>query len=256
MKRRELFYFASAGLAASALPGNVTMAAAAVTSTIRAVAFDAFPIFDPRPVQERAVRLLGERGAELGSLWRSRQFEYQWLRALSARYANFWDVTEAALVYAAETLHIDLTAGARAELMQTFLELDAWPDARAALTSLQQAGLRLALLSNATPQILRAAVANAKLAGAFEHILSTDAITTYKPAPRAYRMGIDAFGLQASEILFVASTGWDAAGAKWFGYPTFWVNRQQLAMDELGVTADGVGDGMADLVRFVSARIS
>ena len=62
-----------------------------------------------------------------------------------------------------------------------------------------------------------------------------------------------AFGLKKEEIAFAAFAGWDAAGAKWFGYPTFWVNRLNLPVEELGVAPDGVGSGLDDLVRFVLA---
>jgi hypothetical protein len=43
------------------------------------------------------------------------------------------------------------------------------------------------------------------------------------------------------------------AGAKWFGYPTFWVNRSNQPAEELGVAADGVGANLHDLVSFVHA---
>jgi 2-haloacid dehalogenase len=66
-------------------------------------------------------------------------------------------------------------------------------------------------------------------------------------------MGIDAFKLKREEILFVAFAGWDAAGAKSFGYPTFWVNRLGLPAEKLGVTADAVGPNLTDLVTFVKA---
>jgi 2-haloacid dehalogenase len=64
-------------------------------------------------------------------------------------------------------------------------------------------------------------------------------------------MGPDAFKLPKEEIAYAAFAGWDAAGAKWFGYPTFWVNRANAPVEELGVTPDGTGVGMADLVKFV-----
>ena len=81
--------------------------------------------------------------------------------------------------------------------------------------------------------------------------LSTDQIRAYKPDPRAYQMAIDALQLQREDILFAAFAGWDAAGAKWFGYPTFWVNRLNLPGEELGVTPDAMGRDLTDLVRFV-----
>jgi 2-haloacid dehalogenase len=65
-------------------------------------------------------------------------------------------------------------------------------------------------------------------------------------------MGLDAFGLKREEILFAAFAGWDAAGAKLFGYPTFWVNRQKQPREQLDASPDGEGLGMADLVHFLS----
>jgi 2-haloacid dehalogenase len=76
---------------------------------------------------------------------------------------------------------------------------------------------------------------------------------TYKPAPRAYQMAIDAVGLTREDMAFVAFAGWDAAGAKWFGYTTFWVNRLNLPAEELGVAPDAVGGNLNDLVSFVKA---
>src|SRR5262252_6452386 len=66
-----------------------------------AIAFDGFPLIDPRPVGARAEQLFPGRGAALMEAWRLRQFEYTWLRTLSRRYADFWQVTEDALVVAA-----------------------------------------------------------------------------------------------------------------------------------------------------------
>jgi len=64
-------------------------------------------------------------------------------------------------------------------------------------------------------------------------------------------MGLDAFGLRREEVVFAASASWDAAGAKAFGYASFWVNREKLPVESLGFEPDGMGTGMADLVKFV-----
>ena len=63
--------------------------------------------------------------------------------------------------------------------------------------------------------------------------------------------GFDAFNLKREEILFVPFAGWDAAGAKAFGYPTFWVNRRNLPMEKLGTVPDSTGKNLTDLVDFV-----
>ena len=250
MDRRSFIRFSIGAMAIGTLASNTTSRAANKTA-IKAIAFDAFPILDPRPVFALAEQLFPGKGTELSNVWRTRQFEYQWLRALSGRYVDFWQATDDALVFAAKMLKLDLTAEKRRQLMEAYLKLKAWPDAVPALRSLKKAGLRLAFLSNATPKILDTGIKNSGLDGIFEHVLSTDAIKTFKPDPRAYQMGIDAFKLKAEEILFAAFAGWDAAGAKSFGYPTFWVNRLNLPAEEFGVVPDAIGKDMADLERFV-----
>jgi 2-haloacid dehalogenase len=219
---------------------------------VKAIAFDAFPVLDPRPVFARAEQLFPGKGGALSEAWRIRQFEYAWLRAVAERYADFWQVTEDALIYAGKALKLDLTAERRERLMQAYLELPPWPDAVSALRALKKAGFRLAFLSNFTPPMLEAGIRNGHLDGLFEHSLSTDAIRSYKPAPRAYGIAIEAFKLKREEILFAAFAGWDAAGARSFGYKTFWVNRLKLPAEELGEAADASGDSLADLVAFVS----
>ncbi|WP_437591115.1 haloacid dehalogenase type II [Sorangium sp. So ce1000] len=223
-------------------------------STIKAVAFDAFPIFDPRPIAALAEELCPGKGALLSEAWRTRQFEYTWLRVASGEYADFWQVTADALVFAERALALDLGEEKRARLLGAYLDLKAWPDVLPALRALKGAGIRLSFLSNFTPRMLGAAIESSGLGGQFEHVLSTDRARTYKPDPRAYRMALDAFGLTREEIVFVPFAGWDAAGARWFGYPTFWVNRLGLPAEELGVSADAAGASLSDLVEFVKER--
>jgi 2-haloacid dehalogenase len=252
LNRREFLKLTAGGIATGILLSTLA-ALAAARPKIKAIAFDAFPIFDPRPIFALAEQLFPGKGAELSNLWRTRQFEYQWLRALSGHYADFWQTTEDALVFSAKMLKLDLIPGKRAQLIEAYLKLNAWPDVLPALQSLMAAGIRLALLSNATPKILDAGIKNSGLENIFEHVLSTDTIKTYKPDPRAYQMGIDAFKLKREEITFTAFAGWDVAGAKWFGYPTFWVNRMNLPVEELSVAPDAVGGNLNDLVKFAIA---
>jgi 2-haloacid dehalogenase len=220
---------------------------------IKAVAFDAFPILDPRPVFALADELFPGRGIELSNVWRARQFEYAWLRTMSRHCADFWQVTEDALVFAARALKLELTSGRQSRLMEAYLKLRCWPDVPAALTALKNAGIRLAFLSNMTAGMLEAGIRNSQLEGVFDHVLSTDRVKAYKPDARAYQMGPDAFGLNRDEILFAAFAGWDAAGAKTFGYPTYWVNRQNQPAEELGAIPDATGGALKDLVTFVTA---
>jgi 2-haloacid dehalogenase len=249
--RRQFVRVGAGAAALVALRSRVAAAAPPSRIPLKAIAFDAFPIFSPAHVVSRAEELLPGKGAALVDEWRVRQFEYGWLRALSGRYADFWRVTQDALAFAARKQGLELDASGRGSLMQAYLELSPWPDVAPALASFTTAGLRLAFLSNFTPHMLAANLERSGFASRFEHVISTDRARTYKPEPRAYRLGTHALKLRSDEILFVAHAGWDAAGAKSFGYPTFWVNRLSLPPEELGAPPDGVGHGLSDLVRFV-----
>src|SRR5262249_16792088 len=156
-----------------------------------------------------AETLFPGKGAELSNAWRTRQFEYQWLRALSGHYTDFWHTTEDGLVFAAKLLQLELTPDKRAQLMQAYLGLKTWPDVPAALSVVKEAGLRLAFLPNMTAKMLEAGIKHAGLEGVFDHVLSTDQIRAYKPDPRAYQLAIDALKLTREAVLFVAFAGWD-----------------------------------------------
>jgi 2-haloacid dehalogenase len=220
---------------------------------VKAIAFDGFPIIDPTPVAKRAEAMFPGKGAALLNAWRTRQFEYTWLRTLGGAYVDFWQVTREALVFAATSLGMRMTEAATDDLLRTYLELKAWDDVRPALEALKRAGIRMAFLSNFTAPMLDAAIENSGLRGFFEEHLSTDRVRAFKPDHRAYQMGIKAFGVDPEGIVFCAAAGWDVVGAKWFGYRTFWLNRSRQPAEELGASADGEGAGMADLVKFVLA---
>jgi 2-haloacid dehalogenase len=216
----------------------------------KAIAFDGFPIFDPRPVALLAERLFPGNGQALMNAWRARQFDYQWLRALSGQYANFLQATEESLAFAARQLRVTLSDDQRQQLMSAWTALEVWPDVPESIATLHEAGIRLTILSNMTAPVLNAGLEKARLRHAFESVLSTDQVRSYKPDPRAYQLAVNTLQLRREEILFVAFAGWDVAGAKWFGYPTFWANRLGSPMEELGVEADASGGDLNAVVRF------
>jgi len=250
--RREFAIGTAGGVLARLVARPVRLVAAAppTTSQIRAVAFDAFAIFDPTPVFRLADDLFP--GTGVSSEWRTRQFEYCWLRVTSQHYADFWQVTEEALIFAGHKLGLALPAATRSRLMNGYLTLKPWPDVVPAIETLKRAGLKLALLSNFTQTMLDTNVERAGLKGTFDEVVSTDLARTYKPAPRAYQLGMDALNVSRERVLFVAFAGWDAAGAKLFGYPTYWANRQGLPPEELGVRPDASSGSLNDVVTFLS----
>jgi len=203
----------------------------------RVCVFDAYgTLFDVHSVVQREGHdILGDLQA-LSRLWRQKQIEYTWRRALMQRYEDFWHVTEEALQAAVEQLRIPADAPQLARLMQAYLSPLAFADVAPALGALK--ACPLAILSNGSPGMLDAALRFNALESYFTHVLSVDRVKTYKPAPAVYALGLEALDVAAEEALFVSSNSWDAAGAKAFGYRVCWCNRAGESRDDLGFQPD------------------
>ena len=222
------------------------------TPKIKAIAFDAFPIFDPRPIAKATEEAFPGQGNALKDLWLSRIFEYQWLRVLGGRYENFMQTAESGLVFATNKMNLELTKEKKNKLLSGFMNLNVWPDASESIKTLKGMGLELVFLSNMTEEMLKNGLKKEGLEKKFRFIISTDSIHSYKPAPEAYNLAVEKLSLKKEEILFVAFAGWDVAGAKWYGYPTFWVNRLGSPLEELEVSPDGSSKDLSGLIEFVS----
>jgi len=216
-----------------------------------AVAFDYLVLFNPDSVMPTVEQVSPGQGREFVNLWRTRQFEYSWLRSITNRYVDFSAVTEDALVYTANAMKVDLTAPQKHRLLDAYLHLAPWPDSAGALRRLRESGVRVITITNFSPSMLRANAEHAGLTELFDALVSTDANHTYKPDPRAYQLGVDRLQVDKSDIVFAAFAGWDAAGAKAFGYPTVWVNRLNQPLEQLGVRPDRAVTDLNGLLDFV-----
>lgn len=192
---------------------------------VRAFVFDAYgTLFDFASAAARCENDLGELTASLSAIWRDKQLQYTWLRSLQGRHADFWQVTGDALDYAMATLRIS-GAGLRTRLMELYLTLDPFPEARDTLQALKRAGHLTAILSNGTPAMLSAAVKSARLGGFIDMIISVEEVGIYKPHPKVYQRAVDRLGLPAERICFQSSNAWDAYAASAFGMRVVWCNR-------------------------------
>jgi 2-haloacid dehalogenase len=191
----------------------------------RACVFDAYgTLFDLTSAARRCADGLGPKAEAVGTLWRTRQIEYSWLRSLMGAHADFWQVTGESLDYALAA-HGIADAALRARLMEAFLHIEAYPDALTVLEALKRAGRPAAILSNGSPRMLSAAVASARLGPFLDHVVSIEEAGIYKPQPRVYELMVRRLGIEAEHICFVSSNGWDAAGAAHFGFKAVWANR-------------------------------
>ncbi len=223
---------------------------------LRAIVFDAYgTLFDVHSVIALCEQLWPGKGAALSALWRAKQLEYTWQRSLMRRYEDFARITEASLSYACLALGLPVDEERRLSLMGAYLKLSLFPEVRDALATLKVSKLKLAILSNGSPAMLRPLVANAGLRGLIGTVISVDQRKN-KPSPAVYRLAVERLRAPKTAIGFVSSNCWDACGAKSFGFRTFWINRTGVPVDELGATPDHVIGSLRELPALILRPLS
>jgi 2-haloacid dehalogenase len=243
--------------------------------TIKAVVFDAYgTLYDIQSVADVTEQAFPGYGEIITQIWRIKQLEYSWLRSMMRRYEDFSVVTRESLVYTLRVLGLKQNDAAFERIMEKYLHLDLYPDALTALAALKDS--KLAILSNGSPDMLKALVANSGLDTMLDATISVDEKKIFKPSPQAYLLIESHLGVAPREVLFVSSNPWDACGAKAFGLNVAWIERvtpETLAracivneaiapltmfkalrtqMDELGVTPDHRVHSLSELPRVVA----
>ena len=224
---------------------------------IRLVVFDAYgTLFDVYSVSAMAETLFPGRGNALSVLWRDKQIEYSRLVTLSdpmnplgsRHYQSFWDLTRLGLQYACQRLELELTPPKQKQLMDQYAQLKPFEENKDVLQHLQAIGMRCAILSNGSPDMLAKAVSSAGMTGLIDKVLSVDEVRQFKTSPQSYGLVTHHYPMDVREVLFVSSNSWDALGATWYGFKSFWVNRQSLPFETLGPRPTHSGSTLKDIL--------
>ena len=122
------------------------------------VVFDAYgTLFNVHAAIARFRAEAGPEADRMSEVWRAKQLEYSWTLTLAGHYIDFWTLTERALDYAL-TRFPSVDKALRPKLLEAYFQLDAFPDAKAALRTLKNKGHKTGILSNGSPNMLKGAV--------------------------------------------------------------------------------------------------
>uniref|UniRef100_UPI003BA8F047 haloacid dehalogenase type II n=1 Tax=Stappia sp. TaxID=1870903 RepID=UPI003BA8F047 len=196
---------------------------------ISAFVFDAYgTLFDVHAAVRRHAGDLGPEAQRLSAIWREKQLEYSWTRALMGRYLDFWVLTEQALDTAMSIVGVS-DAALRGRLLEAYWKLDCYQEVPSVLKKLKDGGHRLAILSNGSPAMLEAAVAAAGIGDLLDEVFSVDMLKTYKTSQDVYEIVTNHFRIYPEAVSFQSSNRWDIAGATAFGFRSVWINRTGAA---------------------------
>jgi 2-haloacid dehalogenase len=191
---------------------------------IKAFVFDAYgTLYDIQSVATVTEQAFPGYGDLITQIWRMKQLEYTWQRSMMKRYEDFSIVTRDSLTYTLQLLGLDDDPAAFDRIMDKYVHLDLYPDAKATLDALSN--YKRAILSNGSPAMLNALVKNTGLDRLLDATISVDRERVYKPDPRTSALIETTLGVKPDEVIFVSSNPFDVAGAKSFGLNVAWIER-------------------------------
>jgi len=213
------------------------------------LAFDVYgTLIDPFHMEEHLRAAFGEKAKEASELWRSKQIEYSFRRALMKKYRIFDVCTAQALRFVSAQFGISLSEKEQEQLMSKYLELPAYPDVPGALDELAAQGFTIAACSNGTESAVRGLLDHAGVLPRFNKIVSVDAVRTFKPDPAVYEYLVSELNARKEMVWLISSNPFDVIGAKSCGLRTTWVQRDpKRVFDPWEFESDIVVHGLAEL---------
>jgi 2-haloacid dehalogenase len=194
--------------------------------TTSVLGFDVYgTLIDPFHMEEHLHAAFGHRAREATGLWRSKQIEYSFRRALMKKYQNFDVCTAQALRFVCRQFGISIEEETIRNLLEKYLQLPAYPDVPGALAELESRGYKLVACSNGTESAVRGLLERAGVLSRFKGIVSVDPLRTFKPDPAVYEQLVAQVHTQKERVWLISSNPFDVIGAKGCGLRTAWVQR-------------------------------
>ena len=213
------------------------------------LAFDVYgTLIDPFRMEEHLRAAFGEKAKEASELWRSKQIEYSFRRALMKKYRNFDACTAEALHFVSAQLGISLSEETQKNLLSKYRQLPAYPDVTRALDEFAAQGYTIAACSYGTEGSVRASLDHAGVLPPFSKIVSVDPIRTFKPDPAVYEYLVAELGARREMVWLISSNPFDVIGAKACALRTAWVQRDSKRIfDPWEFEPDAIVHGLAEL---------
>ena len=199
---------------------------------IKAIIFDAYgTLFDVNSAAEKCKDKIGDKWEGFANFWRTTQLEYTWLRSLMNRHKDFWQITEDSLDKSMKVFQIN--SKMKNDLLNLYKVLSPYPEVKDVLKTLKGKNLKLAILSNGTPDLLKELVKSNDLENLFDDIFSIEIVKIFKPDSKVYDLPVKKYKIQPNQITFLSANTWDVSGGGNYGYNAIWVNRNNAIFDNL-----------------------
>lgn len=183
-------------------------------------------LVDPLEMNEHLRPFAGPMADRMSALWRQKQIEYTFRRALMREYEDFGVCTRQSLVLAARTLEVELSEKDQEKLIEEYQNLSPFPDVVPGIEALKSGGYTpVVAFSNGVEATTRTLLDRAGVLPHLDGVVSVDDVKTFKPDPEVYRYLARRLERTTYETWLVSSNPFDIIGAKSAGIRAAWLQR-------------------------------
>ncbi len=198
----------------------------------------------------RALDPLFEQGfgdARVRQQWFSLVLQNAMTMTMTGSYQDFLAVGAASLEMVAARRGVTLRNTDKDAIRETMRNLPPHDDVLVNLRRLNQAGFRMAALTNSPPDAATQQLEHAGIAPMLDRIMTVDPVRKFKPAREVYESAATTLGITTKDICMVAAHDWDIAGAMAAGCAGALVLRPGVVVNPLYPAPDIVAPGFDSL---------
>lgn len=209
-------------------------------------------LLDLRALRPHFAQLFGD--GRVMAEWFGLMLRHSLVATVTHSYRPFDELGRDALAMVAKKYEVERETTAIEAVFGQMQRLPPHPDVIPALTQFQDAGFRMATLTNSSPPVLSAQLENAGLTDFFERQFSVEAVGLFKPAPEPYRYAAQQLGEPVGNVRLIAAHDWDVTGAIRAGAKGAFVARKGMVLGETGETPDIIGPDLLAIAGSILKR--
>jgi 2-haloacid dehalogenase len=210
-------------------------------------------LLDPSPLEAHFERWFGMAHAR--QEWAGLILHLAFVCTITESYRPMTQINQAALEMLATRYGLSLSDKEKFTLREAITRLPPHPDVLPSLRRLKEAGYRLAVLTNSTPQVAEAQLHSAGLRPWFEAVFSAEQAQRLKPAPEPYHMAARELRLPISQVRMITCHAWDVAGALRAGALAGYLARPGQLFDSLAPQPDLRGATLYEVAHRIMEKL-
>ena len=213
------------------------------------LAFDIYgTLIDPFSLGRMLEDMIGAKAPNFNILWRDKQLEYSFRKAVMKQFNHFSECTKQALHYCNEYFKTNLSEEQMLLLLGSYRKLPPYHETRDCLSNLKDRKFEIMAFSNGKKEDLISLFENGNIESYFDQVISVDEVRTFKPAPEVYQFLAEKASADFENTWMISANSFDVIGAAAVGLKTIWLKRgPDVVFDPFGISPDHIINSLSDL---------